>query len=183
MSQFYTQNSGASPPPPEVPTEFVTEDGSAIPAANILNVTAEDIPDNNDEGIQTIADPDLSNNLVIQLTNRVRNDVVTNDDTPTNLISFGLGGSPGVVIIQGNVVAYNVTDDLGATYTLNGSARTNGLTGVEIGSELKDVFEEGGMVATDFTFGVAGNQAFIDVTGLPGKTINWSAFFTYRKQF
>lgn len=37
MSQIFT-SSTSSPPPPSVPTSFVTDDGTATPASNILNI-------------------------------------------------------------------------------------------------------------------------------------------------
>jgi hypothetical protein len=63
MSQFYVGVTAGSLPP-SVPTSFVTDNGTAIPAANILNV-------NGGPGISTSANPNGSNNLLISLDNIV----------------------------------------------------------------------------------------------------------------
>lgn len=60
MSQFY-QNSTSSPPPPDVPTSFVTDSGTVIPASNVVNV-------NGAPGVMVIANPNGSNNMVIEIT-------------------------------------------------------------------------------------------------------------------
>ena len=60
MSQFYVGVSAGSLPP-SVPTSFVTDSGTVIPAANIVNI-------NGGNGIQVVANPNGSNNILINLT-------------------------------------------------------------------------------------------------------------------
>lgn len=60
MSQFYVGVTAGSLPPTVI-TSFVTDDGTVVPAANIVNV-------NGDDGIRVIANPNGSNNMLIQLT-------------------------------------------------------------------------------------------------------------------
>lgn len=176
MSQIF-KSSTSSPPPPQVPTSFVTDSGTAIPVANILNVLANDTTANNDNGIQTIGS---GNTLTIQLTNRITGSATTTNATPTTLISLSLGATPGTYIVEGDITAYNSTDLAGASYTFAGAAVTNGVTATEIGVENKDIFEQVAMTAADFNLGITGNSAFIEVIGIAGKTINWNAMFTYR---
>lgn len=176
MSQFYIGVTAGSLPP-SVATSYVTDDGIAIPAANILNVLANDTNVNNDNGIQTIGS---GNTVTVQLTNRLTGFVTTTDDTPTTLISVPLGSDAGTYLATGDVLAYNVTDSGGAAYTYEGAATTDGATGIEIGVEQRNQFEQAVMAAADFSFGISGNNAFVQVIGIPGKTINWSCLFNYR---
>jgi hypothetical protein len=60
MSQFYVGVSAGSLPP-SVPTSFVTDSGTVVPSANIVNI-------NGGSGIQVVANPNGSNNMVINLT-------------------------------------------------------------------------------------------------------------------
>jgi len=75
MSQII-KNLASGPVPPSVATSYVTDNGTAIPAANILNV-------NGGPGISTSANPNGSNNLLISLDNIVSSYVnVTNAMSP-----------------------------------------------------------------------------------------------------
>jgi len=60
MSQFFQAVTSGSLPP-SVPTSFITDSGTVIPAANVVNV-------NGGNGIQVVANPNGSNNMVINLT-------------------------------------------------------------------------------------------------------------------
>lgn len=58
MSQFFVSSVSSTP---QVPTSFVTDNGTVIPAGNVVNV-------NGGSGVQVIANPNGSNNMVINLT-------------------------------------------------------------------------------------------------------------------
>lgn len=60
MSQFFVGTSSGSLPP-SVPTSFVTDSGTVVPAANVVNV-------NGAAGVQVVANPNGSNNMVISIT-------------------------------------------------------------------------------------------------------------------
>jgi len=179
MSQFYVGLSSGNLPP-TVPTSFVTDSGTIIPAANIVNLVGGETNVNNDNGIRVIANLTGSNNGVVQLTNRITGTVTTVDATPTTMIIVGLGATPGTYLAFGDLTAYNVTDSAGASYTFEGAAVTTGAAGTEIGQEVRNLFEQAAMAATDFSFTVSGNNAVITVTGIAGKTIDWSCLFNYR---
>lgn len=60
MSQIYKQITSSGPIPPTIPTSFVTDNGTAIPAANILNVLGDPA------GVATTnATPNLGDDLFI----------------------------------------------------------------------------------------------------------------------
>lgn len=181
MSQIYKPLTSSGPIPPIIPTQFTADDASiAIPAANNLNIFSRDTSDNNDNGIQTTADPNLSDNLYVELTNRITGIVTTLDATPTTIITFPLGAVPGGFFINGDVVAFDVTDVAGGSYSFVSGIRTTGAAGIEIGTEFKDVLEEAAMMTADFTVSVSGNDLIISVIGIAGKTINWNCYLTYR---
>jgi hypothetical protein len=177
VSQAGIISTTSGPVPPTVPTSFVTDSGTAVPAANILDVFGGETNINNDNGIRTIGS---TNVLTIQLTNRITGTVTTTDATPTTLVSLSLGATPGVYLATGDLTAFDITDSAGASYTFEGAATTDGVTATEIGSEVRNEFESAAMTTADFSFGVTGNTAFIQVTGIAGKTINWSCLFNYR---
>ena len=91
MSQIYTSVSST----PSVPTEFVTDDGSAIPAANILNVLGG-------QGIETEGSGDT---ITINLTGVANNYVnVTNAMSPYEVTAddyfISCNSSTGAITIQ-----------------------------------------------------------------------------------
>lgn len=179
MSQFYVGvTAGALPP--SVPTSFVTDSGTAIPAGNILNVNGGSSSTNNANGIEAIANPNGSNNMVIELTNRISGDVTTTDATPTTIITFALGATPGVYTFSGDITAFDSTDTAGGSYGVISGIRTTGAAAVEIGTQFNTNFEEPAMVTADIDVTTSGNNVIFQVIGIAGKTIDWDALFTYR---
>lgn len=61
MSQFYTSSNSGGGLPSSVPTSFVTDNGTVVPAANVVNV-------NGATGIVVSANPNNSNNMLISAT-------------------------------------------------------------------------------------------------------------------
>lgn len=174
MSQIQIAVSGGAP---AVPTTFTTDSGSATPAANNLNIFGIDSTANNDNGISTSGSGDTVN---VILTNRTTGSVSTIDATPTTAITFALGATPGVYYFEGNIVAFDVTDTAGASYSFVSGFRTTGAAATEISTEFKDEFEEAAMSTADFSVSASANNLIIQVTGIAAKTIDWNVFLTYR---
>lgn len=163
--------------PPSVPTSFTTDSGVAVPVANNLNIFGIDSAANNDNGISTSGSGATVN---VILTNRMTDTVTTANATPTTILTFPLGATSGVYFIEGDIVAYDLTDVAGGAYSFASGVRTTGAAAVDMGIEFKDSFEEAAMATADFDVTVSGNNSIITVTGIAGKTINWNVYLTYR---
>lgn len=178
MSQAGEISSQTSPPPPQVPTTFVTDINSpAIPALNILNEIGGSVTTNNNNGIQTDGSSG-SNTLTIQLTNRITGSVTTTDATPTTIASFSLGATPGVFTFDIQIACFNVTAVNGDGYFISGTARTDGATATLCGTPDKIVNEEVADAA-NADMVVSGNNVVVQAQGIAGVTHRWRVVATY----
>lgn len=177
MSQFY-QGTTAGSLPPIVPTTFHTEDGDAVPAANIINFLTDDTIDNFDVGI---TNEGSGNTVTHLLTNRTTSTVTTADDTLTTLITFSLGATPGSFYLFGNCQAFDSVTPAGATYSFSGGYRTDGVTASELGVEYHDQFEDVAFETADVFLSVSGNNVLLQVQGVAATSINWNGIIEYRQ--
>jgi|SRR6185369_6447248 len=180
MSQIY--KSGLSGPvPPSVPTSFQTQDGTAVPAANILIIDGIDSTENNSNGIITkggVAGTGTANEVDIVITNRLQGTVTTVGLTTSPIITF----TPNVIgtyAIEVRIAAYNTTSTLGAGYSLFGTVRFDGVNSNLCGTPDKIVNEEGAMSSANSTLTVSGANILINGVGYAAQTINWSAVGLY----
>jgi hypothetical protein len=181
LSQIYKNQIGSGPLPPNIPTSFVTDSGTVIPALNVVNINGGDTTANNILGIQVIANPNGSNNEVVQLTNRYTGAVTTTDGTTVKtLLSLPAGAIPGTYLFTYGVCGYNITDATGAAYYFTATVRTTGAALIVFG--VNDIFvsEEGTMVGVSVLGGTSGNNYTVTVQGLAGKTIDWNIVGTYQ---
>lgn len=180
MSQFFQSVLSGGGIPPNVPTSFNTDSGTIVPAANVVNLNGGSSDFNSSNGIRVIANPPGSNNGVVELTNRNQGVVTTTNATPTTIISFALGATPGVYTFTGDITGFDVTDGAGGSYGVISGIRTNGATAIEIGTQFSTNFEELAMINADVDVTVSGNNVVFTVQGIAAKTIDWDALFTYR---
>lgn len=178
MSQAGILNLAAGPVPPSVPENFTTDDGNAIPVANNLNVLGRSTNINDTDGIRTNADPDGSDNLYIEITNRLQGTGQTIDVGTDDIITF-TPSTIGVYAIELRIGAFNTTSTLGAGYSLFGAVRYDG-----VNSNICDPFdaidnEEGTMSSTGLDIVVSGADIILRAQGYAGQTINWSAVALY----
>lgn len=190
MSQIKLPSSGGGGSPVE---QFTTDDGSeAIPVAGNINIFGAQTAENNDDGIQTTADPssliptrplDAGDTVYIALTNRQTGTTTTNDDTLTTVITFApdSGGSPATFYISGNVVALCTTNGSGGAYSFTGGYVSDGAVITEIGVEYHDQFEELVLEASDIFLTTDGTNILVQVMGIDLLEINWNALLTFRQ--
>ena len=173
MSQVY-KNLAAGPVPPEVATSYVTDDGTAIPAANVLNVLGGD-------GIETYADPDLSNNLFIKVQNSFVDQATTVGAVTADLSTITLPIS-GTYTIESRIAAWKTVGgagDAGAGYSINGVVRSSGGVATIIGDSDGFAHSDTELDDADVEIVVSGNTAIVRVLGVTGLTINWGGFTVY----
>jgi len=179
MSQIYTTTESS----PDVPTSFVTDDGTAIPVGNELNVLARDTQADNDNGIQTAAS---GNTVYVELTNRVQTGASTvgAGNTDITLVDFSIApfsGGAGTYTFEFRVAAYESTNPAGAVYKIYGGVISDGTTPTLIGTPDKILMEDAALVGSDANLVVSGNELVLRVTGLAGLTIQWDTVGNYTR--
>src|SRR5665213_994366 len=178
MSQV-TKNLASGPVPPSVATRYNTDTNSpSVPLLSVENIIGGTSLVNTDAGIRTDGSSG-SNIITVQLTNRTNNSLSTNSATPVAITTFDLGSTPGVYTFDIEIASFNITDTLGAGYSIFGSVRTTGAAAVLIGTPDKISNEEPLNTACDATLTVSGNNAIIQVTGIAGKNIDWRSVSTF----
>ena len=176
MSQFYVGVTAGSLPP-SVPTSFVTDDGSAVPALNIINFLTDQTASNFDEGI---TDTGSGNTVTHFLTNRQTGTVTTADATITTILTFPLGAVAGTFYIYGNIQAFNASTPSSAAYSFSAGYRTDGATATELGTEFHDTFQDAALTTSDIFLSASGNNVLVRVQGVVGLSINWNCLLEYR---
>ncbi len=170
MSQIIKDLS-AGPVPPDVATSYVTDDGTAIPAANILNVLGEN-------GVVTSADPDLSDNLIISLQNTEVAQAQTIGAVTADVITVPLT-TAGTYTFEVRIAAWESTGPNGAGYSINGVIRSTGAAATLIGDSDGFVHSDTALNDADANIIASGNNAIVRVLGVAGLTINWGAVSVY----
>ena len=178
MSQAGDISAIAGPVPPSVPTSFVTDSGTAVPALNILNVLGNDTTSNNDNGISSIGS---GNTVTYQLTNRQTGTVTTADATVTTILTVPMGATPGTFYVYGNVQAFDGVTPSSAAYSFSGGYRTSGVAATELGTEFHDTFQDSTLSTSDIFLTTSANNILVQVQGIVALSINWNAILEYRQ--
>lgn len=190
MSQIYKALT-SGPVPPVVPTSFETDNGTAVPLANLLIINGVDSIEDNDNGITVkggVVGTGTSNKVEVVLTNRIQGSVTTTDATPTTIITFP-ATTAGTYIFEVKSAAFNLTDSRSAGYSIFATVRSDGVNTFLAGSPDKIKNEETlapSMAGCDFSVvvgGIADTNVYFQVTGLstgPGvPVIDWCAVGLY----
>lgn len=176
MSQIF-KSSASSPSPPAVATSYVTDSGTAVPVANVLNITT---PGGGTQGVATSAS---GNTITVTVTpSDITGTVTTTDATVTTCLSVALGAVGSVYTIESSVAGFStvgVGTPAGCGFAIVGSIRTDGATATLISGQSVDHFEEASLVGVSSTLSVSGNNMIITVKGLAAYNIRWKAILNY----
>lgn len=182
MSQAGIASTTGGPSPPAVPTSFTTQNGTAVPALNILLVNGFDSSENNDNGIITkggVIGTGTANEIDIVLTNRLQGIATSINAANADIITFTLGVSALVYRISYDVTGRDTATGNGVGYTVFASARTDGATATVIATPFTDNDEDAALLAATISVVASGNTVILRAVGVVGQTINYSAVGTY----
>lgn len=182
---YFGSSGGSGTLPTDVAQEYVTDDGTVIPVANSMNVNGIDSVENNNNGILVRANPDLSENMEVVITNRVQGIGSTSGVATIDLITFNMGATAGVYKFSFDVAGFDSTNDVGVGYQINASARTDGeavpaatIISIPDGDEDEDDLLD----TADWNVVTSGNNLILQVTGVNNGgdlNINWGAVGSY----
>lgn len=165
MSQAGIVSSTSGPVPPAVPTSFVTDSGTAIPALNILDL-------NGGQGIRVTGS---SNNVVISLLDVTYSGTATTSDgggQTANLNTTIPVPTSSTVSISVNMSGYS-TGVVGLGGNMTATAINNAGVVTIIASPIIHLNLSATLIGATFTAVVSGTNVLIQCTGKAGNTINW----------
>lgn len=176
MSEFHIISTSA-PPPPAVPTSFLTDNGStATPFANILRVFT---PGNGLQGIATSAITSVNPNdtLLITLTDTtLRGTAQTVNAGTANInVNIPLATSNSSVNVRANIVGYAKGAGLALGGEIIGVVSNVGAVLTVI--QVPEITKNNSSLLTSWsaTLITSGTNVLVQVTGVLGYTINWTA--------
>lgn len=179
MSQAGAINGGGGGVlPPTVATSYVTDNGTAIPAANILNVPGGTSTDNNVNGVQTDG---TGNTLTVQLTNRAVGNVSTTGAVTSNIVSFTPPLVAGIYKLYIEIAAWDNTNSQGSTYELQGAVKADGLGGLAtVGTPVRVMNGESNVFdVTQVNVNTPLGVINVTATGIAGRTIKWTGLLQF----
>lgn len=167
---------------PTVATSYTTDNGTAVPAVNVLQVNAIDVTDDNANGIQTtggLTEAGAANRVQVELTNRLQGTASVTGAITGDVITFGLGGSAAVYRFEFQVAGRDTATDDGVGYSIWASARTDGAAATIIQTPNIDADEDASLLAALIDVVASGNNIILQPTGVAGQTISYSAVGYY----
>ena len=183
MSQAGQINSASGPVPPTVPTSFVTQDGTAVPAANILLVDGFDSIENNDNGIITkggVVGTGTSNEVDVILTNRISVTATTSDGGgQTQTVTLMTPSNSTAQTFTALITGFDSVNNIAIGGEQIGLART--AAGVVTIIGINDTFDESdaALNTADWNVISGGATTQIQFTGVAGHSIAWRCLFEY----
>lgn len=179
MSQITKNTTSVSPIPPIVITQFTADDSTiATPSANNINdLTASSVPTNNLRGIQST---NSGSSIFYQLTNRVVVTTTTSDGAgQTQTVTLMTPTNATAINFECVFVAYDAVNDEAGGGDQDGIARKSAGTVTIVGINDNLDQSDPGLVAIDWNVLASGGDLVAQFVGVAGRTLTWTATFTY----
>ncbi len=167
---------------PTVPTSFVTQDGTAVPAANVLIINGVDSTENNVNGIITkggVAGTGTANEVDVVITNRLQGSANTVGAVTAPLATMNLGAVAGNYAFQVYVSGFMASAPAGTAYSILACIRTDGATATLVATSDETFVEDAALATSDIQVAVSGNSIVINAIGIAATTIRWNVVSTY----
>jgi hypothetical protein len=173
MSQAGIINTSSGPVPPQVPTSFVTDSGTAIPVTNILNVVT---PGSGTQGISTSGS---GNTLTITLTETGYTGTITTSDGLGQTRNLNVNvpiPTNSTLSFRANIAAYDAPNGLGGGGEIVCSVKNVGGTCSLCGNPDVTINRDSALAGITFTAIISGTNVLIRVTGVATHTIDWKGY-------
>lgn len=181
MSQAGPLTSTNSPPPPGTDISFDLDVGMTTSVASVMEVVGVDSTADNDNGIFTNANPNLSNVTQIVLSNRLTGTATVVGAVTGDIITFSLGASAAVFRFDFDIAGRDTISGDGVGYRVQGTSKTDGATAAIVELPDIDADEDASLIDAEMDLIASGNNVILRATGVAGSTINYNAVGTYVK--
>lgn len=181
MSQIIKNLASGGPLPPQIATSYVLNIGTAVPAANVLNVVGASVITDTVDGIQTIAVPNPSDNLLIALTNRFDGTNFTVGIGTSTIMTLPLTSGAGNLsyIFDAKIVGRDTATGNTVGYTIFGSAKTDGTNATIVEVPYQDIDQDSSLFTSTLSIVASANNILFNVTGTIGFFISYRGLGTY----
>lgn len=164
MSQIYLPVSSS----PAVATSYVTDSGTAVPAANILNVVT---PGSGTQGIKTTG---AGNTITITIVDTALSGTATTVGAVNAVLNVNVAvANNSAMSLRVNLVGYDSANGLGIGGELLGTFKNNAGTLTSSGNVDQTRNADAALAAGTFTMIATGTNVQVQVTGVAGHTIDW----------
>jgi hypothetical protein len=142
-----------------IPTSFVTDSGTAIPAANVINIL----------GSSEISTSGAGNTVTIDFTGMSDGTGQTIGAVTADLITINAGAVPNCYKVSADVVGFEATTPAAIAYELINGVRTTGAAATLTNITDQTAFEEAALGGCVGDIVVSGNTFIVRVTGVAGQ--------------
>lgn len=177
MSQINRRKT--SNPPPGNQLSIITDDGTITAVGDSMTIEGGSTSDPNDNGIETRANPNGSDDGLVVLTNRLGGSVSSVNGSTEDLVTFTLGATAGCYRFNFDIVGRDTATGDGVGYTLQGTVKTDGSASTMVAAPFTDNDEDPSLLTASINLVASGNDAILQVTGVAGQTIAYKAVGSY----